>query len=273
MESIYGEENADKTAESIAADCDIEFGWFAPSAGAFNHIVKDWHPQYNGSILMALATTLNSGKDKYYTMNDDGDIEEVESLGAARLGINSNDKNKKLSSTIQEYSNWSFVTQYPYKANMTIIGAPCEVPMTGKIKVTARIGNEIHHSSGVYMVLGKVDKISSAGFFTELELFKFAPGFDPKYAIGNNNNDDDEEDENNEETENEKLEKEFNEKDKNKDGKLDYDDDLGPINSVTKEEYKAMHTPGINRFSYVLTNSATEDENKSIHDFKTNVFN
>lgn len=183
MESLYGEENADKTVESISADCNIDFGWFAPTAGSFNHVVKEWHPQYEGSVLIALATTFKRGKDTYYTMTDDGDIKEVTGLGAARLGVDGTDENRNILSTIQEYNNWAFVTQYPYKATMTIMGAPCEVPMTGKIKVSARMGNQLHHSSGVYMVLGKTDKISSAGFFTELELFKFAPGFNPDYTV------------------------------------------------------------------------------------------
>lgn len=182
LESLYGEENKDKTENTITADCNITFSWFAPTSGAYNHIVKEWNPKYEGSVLFALATTYISGKDTYYTMTDNGEMKAVTGLGAARLGVNDSDTNRMILSTIQEYDNWSFVTQYPYNASMTLLGCPCEVPMTGKIKVIAKMGNENHHSSGVYMILGKTDKISSGGFFSEFELFKFAPGYDPSYT-------------------------------------------------------------------------------------------
>ena len=181
MESLYGEENKDKTVETIEPDCGISFGWFAPSTGSYNHIVKDWKPKFEGSPLMALATTYRSGGDTYYTMTDSGNIETVTSLSAARLGISDSNANKMILSTIQEYDNWTFVTQYPYSASMTLIGVPCEVPMTGKIRVIAKMGTQNHHSSGVYMILGKTDKINSSGFFSEFELYKFAPGYDPNY--------------------------------------------------------------------------------------------
>lgn len=181
MESLYGEENKDKTVETIEPDCGISFGWFAPSTGSYNHIVKDWKPKFEGSPLMALATTYRSGGDTYYTMTDSGNIEPVVSLSAARQGISDSNANKMILSTIQEYNNWTFVTQYPYSASMTLIGVPCEVPMTGKIRVIAKMGTQNHHSSGVYMILGKTDKINSSGFFSEFELYKFAPGYDPNY--------------------------------------------------------------------------------------------
>ena len=183
LESLQGEENKDKNVESIQADAGITFDWFAPESGAYNHIVKDWHPKYEGSVLMALATTFISGKDKYYTMTDDGNLKIVSGLGAARLGVSDDTEDgSMIMSTIQEYDNWSFVTQYPYSADMTILGCPCEVPMTGKIKVIAKMGNENHHSSGVYMILGKTDKISSSGFFSEFKLFKITSGFNPDYV-------------------------------------------------------------------------------------------
>lgn len=184
MESIYGEENKSKTEETISADCNITFGWFAPSAGAYNHIVKSWSPKFKGSILMAMATTYKQGSDKYYTMDDNGDIKEVTSLGAARLGQSEDETaDKYILSTVQEYDNWAFPTQYPYQASMTTIGVPCEVPMTGTIKIIAKMGSEKHHSSGVYIVLGKTDKISSGGFFSDFELFKITEGYNPNYKI------------------------------------------------------------------------------------------
>ena len=233
MESIYGEENK-FTEDTIKPHIEMPFSWFAPTSNAYNHIVKDWHPQYNGSVLIALATTYTMGGNKYYTMSDEGELINVTGLGAARNGVRGDDIDQDMIlSTIQEYNNWAFVTQYPYKANMTIIGTPCETPMTGKIRVIARIGNEEHHSSGVYMILGKTDKISSSGFYTELELFKFVNGFDPDYTKVV----DDTVTEEDTESISKWFSPTFDKKDKNKDGILDINDGLGPINPVTKDEY------------------------------------
>ena len=114
-------------------------------------------------------------------MDEEGNIITVQGLGAAREGtLGSSDKG--VASTIQEYSNWAFVTQYPYSATMTIIGCPCEVPMIGKIAINALMGSEKHHSSGVYYTLKKTDTINSSGFWSEFELFKITPKYDPEYS-------------------------------------------------------------------------------------------
>jgi hypothetical protein len=225
MESLYGEENKGKTEESIGADCDIVFSWFGPSANAINHAIKEWNPQFKGAILIALATTYLQGSDTYYTMTDNGDIKAVTGLGAARLGVDDDNQNKKILSTIQEYDNWAFVTQYPYKASMTTLGVPCEVPMTGKIRVIAKMGTENHLSSGIYMVLGKTDKISSSGFFSEFELFKFVSGFNPNYTINQVPEEEDDDD------------TPATGPDKNNDGTIDIRDGVGPRIPTSVDEY------------------------------------
>ena len=190
MPSANGEENKD-SAESVSADLGITFNWFGPGSEGYNGIVKSWNPKYDGSLLLGLAVNLltHDNSTTYYSMNADGDVIKVQGLGAAREGTLTNDTNDKILSTIQEYSNWSFVTQYPYQATMTTIGCPCEVPMTGKIKINALMGEELHHSSGIYMVLKKTDTINNSGFWSDFELFKIQRGYDPEYAVidGNNN--------------------------------------------------------------------------------------
>lgn len=184
--SANGAENKEAT-ENISADLNITFNWFGPGVdgdSSYTGIVKDWNPQYDGSTLYGLAVNLLSHDNStvYYTMDYDGNLIQVQGLGAAREGTLDDSSKNAVASTIQEYSNWAFVTQYPYSANMTIIGCPCEIPMTGKIAVNALIGSEKHHTSGIYFVLKKTDTINSGGFWTELELFKIQRGYDPEYS-------------------------------------------------------------------------------------------
>ena len=56
---------------------------------------------------------------------------------------------------------------------MVTMGIPCEIPITGLIKVVPLIYGKPHFSAGVYMVLGVRDTITSGGVFsTEWELLK-----------------------------------------------------------------------------------------------------
>lgn len=177
-------ENEDKSnVNSPKADLGITFNWFGPGNSGYSGIVKDWVPKYDGSALNALAVNLLSHDEStsYYTMDEEGNVIQIQGLGAAREGtLGTTDKG--IASTIQEYSNWAFVTQYPYNATMTIIGCPCEVPMIGQIAINALMGSEKHHSSGVYFVLKKTDTINNSGFWSEFELVKIVPTYNPEYS-------------------------------------------------------------------------------------------
>ncbi len=182
LPAANGPENK-ANAENPQPDLGITFNWFGPGNDGYTGIVKDWVPKYDGSVLFGLAVNLLSHDDStsYYTMDEEGNIVTVQGLGAAREGtLGTTDKG--IASTIQEYSNWAFVTQYPYSATMTMIGCPCEVPMIGKIAINALMGSEKHHSSGVYYVLKKTDTINNSGFWSEFELFKIVPTYDPDYS-------------------------------------------------------------------------------------------
>lgn len=174
-------------------DLGITFNWFGPgNDGDSNYtgIVRDWVPEYDGSVLCALACNLVSHDNSttYYSMDPEGNIVEIHGLGAAREGTLTD--NSGIASTIQEYSNWAFSTQYPYKASMTLIGCPCEVPMIGKICVNALMGDEKHHSSGIYYVLGKTDIMNNSGYWSTLELFKIVPHYAAENLIVKSTKDD-----------------------------------------------------------------------------------
>jgi len=157
----------------------LDFSWFGPGVGKYNFLVKDWVPEFDGTILMALASKLQKPPKEgpilsYSIIDDDGTVKEIDSLGSQRIGGKDNpaQPNAGVTASIQEFKYWAFATQYPYKATMTLIGCPCEVPITGRIKIKPTIYTEPHHSAGVYMILKKKDNISNSGYFTTLELFK-----------------------------------------------------------------------------------------------------
>ena len=167
--------------KDIKANLSMAFSWYGWSDSAYNFLVKDWNPKYDGSILLAMAWNLQTkdenGKQMVFkTIDQDGKVVNVQSMGANRIG---QDSGSVIQQTLQEFSTWGAVTQYPYEAEMTTIGIPCEVPMCAIIEVIAKIYNNEHHSSGYYYVLGKEDSITSSGYFTTLRLFKIVPTYNP----------------------------------------------------------------------------------------------
>ena len=155
----------------------ISFNWFGTNGTGINHLVKDWNPEYDGTVLMTLAYALEHEKIKeYLVMDKDGNLVNTTSIGASRVGLLDQGGGEKILNIALEYDNWSRATQYQYKANMTLIGIPCEIPLLGVINIQANLvygsTTEPHHSSGDYMILKITDKMNSGGFWTSLELFK-----------------------------------------------------------------------------------------------------
>lgn len=172
-------------ASALTPDCEMSFNWFAPSQTGANFLVKSWRPEIDGTIVMNLMLNYLTTGDIFDTMDQDGNIVKVVSMGATRLGIDLEDKRGEYGTptvnSMQEYAKWSYATQYSYNATLITQGLPCEVPMTGKIRVNAKMGNftTSHQSSGVYAIIGKKDVINSSGFISEFKLFKIVKSYDP----------------------------------------------------------------------------------------------
>ena len=174
--------DSEDNTETMKKSAKISFNWFAPGGGdtGVNHLVKSWNPDFDGSILVAnVISTLKYG-NVFNTMDDDGNIVQINSKGGVRVGVRAGDTSHMNTNTIQEYSQWSKFCQYPYQASIVLQGCPCEIPMTEILAVNASIFNQKHHSSGYYYVIGKKDDISSSGYQTTLDLFKLEKQFDPE---------------------------------------------------------------------------------------------
>lgn len=165
------------------ADANLVFNWMSPGAdGDINHIVIDFKPEFKGSVLLAQAAKkLNkkleiTGEDgelitptdeglytgSYFTDND-GKLHKCQDTDSPISGgdistvvVNTESNNSKF---IQELT-------YPYKASMVTMGIPCEIPITGIIKIVPMIYGQPHFSNGNYMILSNTDEISSNGNFT-----------------------------------------------------------------------------------------------------------
>jgi len=185
---VYKFANAYDSISKLKPDCNIGFNWFAPrTSGGYDFLIKEWNPQFEGKALISLAFILQHNEGWFTTMNDEGEIINVRGLGAQRIG---QPDDKTLQTTIQEQASWAYITQYPYKASMTIVGVPCETPVMGKIQITPTIYDQIHHSAGLYQILDKEDTINSSGFWSKFELVKIVKGYQPGESTSDSNSND-----------------------------------------------------------------------------------
>lgn len=161
----------------------IVFNWMNPSkSDPLSNIIFNFKPEFQGQVMLALtAKALNpKGADGEATDGSDlatgmfidnsGVMHTVPAGNAPPIG---GEKDKVLSTIQQARTSWLKEAQYPYKASMTTIGIPSEIPITGKIKIVPMIYGQAHHSQGVYEVLKITDTINNGGtFITNWELIK-----------------------------------------------------------------------------------------------------
>ena len=180
LPNAYNDDSINESEQNIIPE--ITFSWFSPSSSAdVNHLVHSWNPQYEGSVLMQLAAVVHNNPDmKHSALDNDGNLQYVPSMQSIRTC--GDDGSRTPNDMLQEFSQWTIATQYPYNATMVIQGVPAEIALSSLIKVIPTMGHgaAIHHSQGDYIVLSKKDVFNSNGSFTsELSLFKSVKGWDP----------------------------------------------------------------------------------------------
>lgn len=146
----------------------IVFNWMDKS----NSLVLSWQPDIKGSVL--LAQSYQNDKDTYnWGIDDSGEKVKTNMLKPPVAMVT--DPTKEEAPSIDENtekSKWSEAIQYSYKATMTLVGIPCDIPIGMYIKVIPLLYGIPHNSAGLYMVLKSEDQIDSGGFVTTLNLMK-----------------------------------------------------------------------------------------------------
>lgn len=123
-----------------------------------------------------------------YGIGDDGNAGSHSSFGATgESGLRSYTEDYK-----SDIDQWARQVQASYKANITLVGIPCEIPIGTKIQITPIVYDQSHITSGTYMTLNVTDSIDSSGFITSIELFRIGVdlGEDLMVSVTPNESDD-----------------------------------------------------------------------------------
>ena len=67
---------------------------------------------------------------------------------------------------------WARAITAMYKAEIDLMGIPCEIPILSPINIIPLIWGRQYHTAGTYIITKITDRIDSEGFTTGLELFK-----------------------------------------------------------------------------------------------------
>lgn len=176
------------------ASASAVFNWMSPGAdGEVNHIVQSFRPEFKGSVLLSLAAqqlneayrslSTTSERDSEgrqlvakgtamtdeslftgsFFMDNEGVIKKCMSSLAPVVGGDEETVNMNIEAT---KSTWAKELQYPYNASMVTAGIPCEIPITGVIRIVPMIYGQPHFSAGNYLVKSTRDIINTNGWFT-----------------------------------------------------------------------------------------------------------
>lgn len=142
------------------------FNWMNPRESGSN-IVIDFKTEFKGIMLLNRKYIDENGED----FKNITPLGEVVSTGLKTKNKPTDGKEDTNSKT-QERVTWANAIQHSYKATLTLVGIPCEVPIGTCITVNPLILGKAHHTKGKYMILKSTDQIDSGGFITTLELMK-----------------------------------------------------------------------------------------------------
>lgn len=132
-----------------------------------NSIVKSFETSFKGSVLAALVgAQIKDENNKPCNVDEDGTIIDSSTLlNVTPIGDVESDINS-------EAANWATAVHHCYKATLSTMGLPCEIPINTKFNIKPIIYTQQHHTGGYYMCTKSTDTLDSSGFTTTLELMK-----------------------------------------------------------------------------------------------------
>lgn len=136
-----------------------------------NNIVKSFTPDFNFEVVWS--------KDIFLDDKDhDAKSSFIDKDNVVRSYFDPNNTSYLTGSAGKEarsFSTFSDSIQYAYKANLTTIGIPADIPIGTIINIKPIINGQEYHYAGQYMVTKTTDRIDTIGYTTEYDLFKIVP--------------------------------------------------------------------------------------------------
>lgn len=131
-----------------------------------NNIVKSFTPDFKFELIW--------GNDIIVENLDNSTSYYVDEKGNVYSYYNINSENDKYSGNDQYSSLATYASsvQYNYKADLTTLGIPADIPLGTIIRIRPIINGLEYHYGGYYMIIKTTDRIDTNGYTTNYELLK-----------------------------------------------------------------------------------------------------
>lgn len=134
-----------------------------------NNLVTSFNINDNDtySILYNYSDEIESQSDYVYRINDEGNTEMIYSPNITR-------DQSKLKTTEEELNWWASITQFPIKVTLGIKGLLKPAILMNYVRLNVLFFGRKHTSSGLYIITKQIDRVSSNGYQTTLELTRIS---------------------------------------------------------------------------------------------------
>lgn len=153
-----------------ADEVNAVFDWLdcTSSRNDFN-LITEFRPEFDGTVSMAYQKQQDSATPSVVLSANGITIDNESVLTSNDLTTADQAKNDEASYE----KNWAdLIRDYSYKAQMSTIGIPYDIPILTKFKIRPLINNQEHLTAGTYAVLSSYDRLDSSGFSSSFELFR-----------------------------------------------------------------------------------------------------
>lgn len=134
-----------------------------------NNIVKSFTPDFKFETVWSKDIFLDSDTAETHFIDKDNVVRSYYDPNMTSYLIGGSGKESR------SFAVFSDSIQYSYKANLTTLGIPADIPIGTIINIKPIINGQEYHYAGTYMITKTTDRIDTNGYTTEYDLFKVVP--------------------------------------------------------------------------------------------------
>lgn len=135
-----------------------------------NNVVMSFTPEFKFEIIWEKDVFLGGEDEEFYKthyIDENGAVKAYTNLNTSEIKDNPQEE-------IASINTFAKTMQYNYKANLTTIGIPVDIPIGTIMYICPVINGYKYHYAGYYMILKTTDRLDTNGYTTEYDLMKLS---------------------------------------------------------------------------------------------------
>lgn len=135
-----------------------------------NNVVMSFTPEFKFEIIWGKDIFLGGEDEEFYKthyIDENGVVKAYTNLNTSEIKDNPQEETASI-------NTFAKTMQYNYKANLTTIGIPVDIPIGTIMYICPVINGYKYHYAGYYMILKTTDRLDTNGYTTEYDLMKLS---------------------------------------------------------------------------------------------------